>query len=219
LPLRWVLRTLPLSGSPNRLEPKGNHERRQSVGAVVAGPRNQDLIAISVRWPASGGLFHSLQSLFQALQRETVVSPEIHPVESSAECTLGCVAFGVICTGDAAKLNTKVRVSPKPGQSLRPFDGTCTIGIVSSGDPHINGPLPDNQCPKPATGGRGPPPRNRCRGPIGQTPRQVGLLVKHNRGTCEPDRDCQLRRKSVSEWSHHEQNDADCRGRRGFVPN
>jgi hypothetical protein len=49
--------------------PSNGRHQRMSV-SVVAPPRNQDFIAISVRWPASGGLFHVFRTIPNAFKKK-----------------------------------------------------------------------------------------------------------------------------------------------------
>jgi len=73
---------------------------------------------------------------------------EILPVTSTAECTTSCAAYGISCNGDvdAQQHNRKLHIIPQSG---RAFDITCTIGVVSGGDPHPGGKLPESDCADP----------------------------------------------------------------------
>jgi hypothetical protein len=74
--------------------------------------------------------------------------PNTHPVTTSADCTVGCAVFGIVCRDQLINQSTKkkLHIVPMPGQTFRAFDAWCGIGVISSGDPHIVGKLPDAMC-------------------------------------------------------------------------
>jgi hypothetical protein len=105
--------------------------RPEVITNALAGPRNQDLIVISVRWPASGGLFHFLQFVLSGFRNFTFHTNDFQQFRRNLQ-SVSKSSTAQNWHKTAQKFSAKTLLSaPKNRKDLVPTTA-CALALFSS---------------------------------------------------------------------------------------